>query len=41
MLGDLRARHPELLDAIRTERRDLDGTEKALKFLDDFARTFA
>jgi F0F1-type ATP synthase alpha subunit len=39
---DLRAKHPELLDAIRTERELTDTTEKALSgFLEDFARTFA
>ena len=42
MLGDLRAKRPELLDAIRDEREISDPTEKGLAgFLDDFARTFA
>src|SRR4051794_21834380 len=42
MLGDLRARHPELLDTIRTQGEITDATEKTLTgFLDDFARTFA
>src|SRR5262249_22023847 len=42
MLGELRARHPELLATIRDEREISDGSEKTLAaFLDDFARTFA
>jgi F-type H+-transporting ATPase subunit alpha len=42
MLGELRARQPELLATIRDEREISDGSEKALAaFLDDFARTFA
>ncbi|HLY44630.1 MAG TPA: F0F1 ATP synthase subunit alpha [Stellaceae bacterium] len=42
MLGDLRAKHPDLLAAIRNEREISDATEKGLaQFLDDFARTFA
>jgi F-type H+/Na+-transporting ATPase subunit alpha len=42
MLSDLRAKHPELLAAIRDQREVSDTTEKGLtQFLDDFARTFA
>src|SRR5215212_4171337 len=42
MLSDLRARHPELLDTLRTQGEITDATEKTLTgFLDDFARTFA
>ncbi len=42
MLGDLRAKQPELLDAIRDESEISDATEKGLaEFLDGFARTFA
>jgi F-type H+/Na+-transporting ATPase subunit alpha len=42
MLTDLRAKHPQLLAAIRDEREVSDTTEKGLSaFLDDFARTFA
>ena len=42
MLTDLRGKHPELLDSIRTEGAISEGTEKTLAgFLDDFARTFA
>jgi F-type H+-transporting ATPase subunit alpha len=42
MLGDLRAKHPELLEAIRNEGELSDRTEKALAaFFDEFARTFA
>jgi F-type H+-transporting ATPase subunit alpha len=42
MLTNLRGKHPELLDAIRSEGAISDGTEKALNgFLEDFARTFA
>ncbi|HEX2151205.1 MAG TPA: F0F1 ATP synthase subunit alpha, partial [Stellaceae bacterium] len=42
MLSDLRARQPELLDAIRSQGEITDATDKALTaFLDDFARTFA
>jgi F-type H+-transporting ATPase subunit alpha len=42
MLGELRAKHPELLTAIRTEGELSEPTEKALSgFLDEFARTFA
>ncbi len=42
MLTDLRAKHPELLAAIRDEREISDSNDKALAaFLDDFARTFA
>ena len=42
MLGELRAKRPELLDAIRDEREISDPTEKGLvEFFDGFARTFA
>jgi F-type H+/Na+-transporting ATPase subunit alpha len=42
MLGELRAKRPELLDAIRDEREISDPTEKGLvDFFDGFARTFA
>jgi F-type H+-transporting ATPase subunit alpha len=42
MLTDLRAKHPELLAAIRTEGEVSESTEKALSgFFDEFARTFA
>jgi F-type H+/Na+-transporting ATPase subunit alpha len=42
MLVELRGRHPEVLDAIRTRGEISDETEKTLvAFLDDFARTFA
>jgi F-type H+-transporting ATPase subunit alpha len=42
MLGELRAKRPELLDAIRDEREISDPTEKGLaEFCDGFARTFA
>jgi F-type H+-transporting ATPase subunit alpha len=42
MLGELRTRQPELLEAIRNERELSEGSEKALsEFLDGFARTFA
>src|SRR2546421_6694694 len=42
MLNELRARRPELLEAIRSEREISDSTDKALaEFLDGFARTFA
>jgi len=42
MLGELRAKRPELLDAIRDEREISDPTEKSLaEFCDGFARTFA
>ncbi len=42
MLGELRARRPELLDAIRSEREISEATEKGLtEFLDGFAKTFA
>ena len=41
MLGELRARHPELLGAIRDEREISEATEKGLtEFLEGFARTF-
>jgi F-type H+-transporting ATPase subunit alpha len=42
LLGDLRAKRPEVLAAIRDERELSDASEKALtEFCDDFARTFA
>jgi len=42
MLAEMRARHPEILEAIRNEREISAATEKALtEFLDAFARTFA
>ena len=42
MLGELRAKRPELLDAIRNEREISDATEKGLaEFCDGFARNFA
>jgi F-type H+-transporting ATPase subunit alpha len=42
MLVELRGRHPEVLEAIRTRGEISDETEKTLAaFLDDFARTFA
>ena len=42
MLAEMRARHPEILEAIRNEREISAETEKALtEFLDAFARTFA
>jgi F-type H+-transporting ATPase subunit alpha len=42
MLGELRAKRPELLDAIRDDGEISDPTEKGLvEFFDGFARTFA
>src|SRR2546423_408459 len=42
MLGELRAKRPELLEAIRTQGEIAEDTEKALAaFFDQFARTFA
>ena len=42
MLGDLRAKHPELLDAIRNEGEISATTEKGLsEFFEGFDRTFA
>ena len=42
MLGELRAKEPELLAAIRREREISPAVEKGLDdFLDGFARTFA
>jgi F-type H+/Na+-transporting ATPase subunit alpha len=42
MLGELRARHPELLDAIRTSKEVTPEVDKALvEFLDGFIKTFA
>ncbi|MGQ0665277.1 MAG: F0F1 ATP synthase subunit alpha [Pseudomonadota bacterium] len=42
LLGELRAKHPDLLEAIRTEREISAASEAKLKSaLDGFARTFA
>ena len=42
MLGELRAKRPELLEAIRTQGEITEDTEKALAaFFDAFSRTFA
>ena len=42
MLSDLRAKHPDLLEAVRSERELSDTTEKGLtEFCAGFARTFA
>ena len=42
MLGELKARHPQILEAIRTSREVSADTEEKLKaFLDDFVKTFA
>jgi F-type H+-transporting ATPase subunit alpha len=42
MLGELRASHPELLEAIRTSKEVTPEIDKALvEFLDDFIKTFA
>src|SRR5712671_6454915 len=42
MLVELRATHPELLEAIRTQGESTEDTEKALAaFFDAFSRTFA
>jgi F-type H+-transporting ATPase subunit alpha len=42
MLGELRSKHPELLEAIRTQGEITEDTDKGLAaFFDDFARTFA
>jgi F-type H+-transporting ATPase subunit alpha len=42
LLGELRAKEPELLAAIRSEREISPAVEKRLDdFLDGFARTFA
>ena len=42
LLGELRANHPELLDAIRAEKEVSAEVEKHLVgFLDDFVKTFA
>ncbi len=42
MLGELKARKPQILEAIRTKRELGADTEKELAaFLDDFAKTFA
>ena len=42
MLSELRAKHPELIESIRTTGEITEDSEKALTgFLDEFARTFA
>jgi F-type H+-transporting ATPase subunit alpha len=42
LLSDLRAKHPDLLEAVRDQHEISDSTEKGLAaFCDDFARTFA
>jgi F-type H+/Na+-transporting ATPase subunit alpha len=42
MLSEIRARHPELLAAIRSEQEISPAVEKALvEFLDNFVKTFA
>src|SRR4051794_5469987 len=42
MLGELRAKRPELLEAIRTQGEITEDTEKGLAaVIDEFARTFA
>jgi F-type H+-transporting ATPase subunit alpha len=42
MLGELRSKHPEVLEAIRTQGEITEDTDKGLAaFFDDFARTFA
>ena len=42
MLGELRAQHPELLEAIRTSKEVTPEIDKALvEFLDGFIKTFA
>src|ERR1700720_2620660 len=42
MLAEIKAKHPEMLEAIRDEREISDTTEKGLaEFFDGFARTFA
>ena len=42
MLRELRATHPELLEAIRTEQEISPAVEKELSdFLDGFVKTFA
>lgn len=41
MLGELRARKPQILEAIRSKRELSADLEKELAaFLDDFAKTF-
>ncbi len=42
MLSELKAKHPDILEAIRAEREISQATEGKLKsFMDQFARTFA
>jgi F-type H+-transporting ATPase subunit alpha len=42
MLSELRGKHPEVLEAIRTRGEIAEDTEKSLAaFLDEFARTIA
>jgi F-type H+-transporting ATPase subunit alpha len=42
MLAELRGKHPELLEAIRTKGEIAEDTEKALaSSLDEFSRNFA
>ncbi|MEI9986719.1 MAG: F0F1 ATP synthase subunit alpha [Aliidongia sp.] len=42
MLGEAKARHPEIFESIRTERQITKDTEAALKaFLETFAKNFA
>jgi F-type H+-transporting ATPase subunit alpha len=42
MLSELRGKHPELIEAIRTQGEITEDTDKGLAaFLDEFARTFA
>jgi F-type H+/Na+-transporting ATPase subunit alpha len=42
MIGELKARKPEIIASIRDKRELAPDTEKALiAFLDDFARAFA
>ena len=43
MLGELRAKHPELLEAIRTEQGESPRRSKkrSFEFLDGFLKTFA
>ena len=42
MLGELKARKPQILEAIRTKRELGGDSDKELAaFLDDFAKTFA
>jgi hypothetical protein len=42
MLGELRARHPELLESIRRDKEVTPEVDKAVvEFLDGFVKTFA